>query len=232
MGIFLRMLRPTFDTLSVACGATFPVGEGLGCLHDHAIRNDAPLLIRHLSRDDADVLRRAVLRNDAATGGGRRVLRGGLRCERGCYARFIFWMDERGGFALGERAERFGGLAAEQRHERVVGVEDAAVCLVHEDGAREAFTEVAQAEGVLRVRLLLGGVAQEAVLAFALRRVERCVGVMRELEERCAVFWRGGVAERDRERFFCALIAERLRVRRELREEFVRAPRSSQAGAP
>ena len=100
MGIFLRMLRPTFDTLSVACGATFPVGEGLGCLHDHAIRYDTPLVIGNLPRDDADVLCRAVLRNDAAAGGGRRVLCGGLRCERGFDARFVVGVDERGGFAL------------------------------------------------------------------------------------------------------------------------------------
>ena len=120
-------------------------------------------------------------------------------------------------------AERFGRLAAEERVECVVRVEDAAVSLMDEDGTGQSFAEVAQAEGVLRVFFLFDRVAKEAVLPFALRRVERGVGVMRELEERCAVLGRGGVAERDRERFFCALIAERLRVRRELREEFVRA---------
>ena len=113
-------------------------------------------------------------------------------------------------------------MAAEQRHERVVGVEDAAVCLVHEDGAREAFTEVAQAEGVLRVFFLFDRVAKEAVLPLALRRVERGVGAMREVEERCAVLGRGGVAKRDCECFFRALIRKCLRVRRELGEERVR----------
>ena len=164
----------------------------------------------------------SVFRTNAAADGRGFVWRF-LRCERGLHARSVVWMEERGDRAVGERAERFGGIAAEERGEGVIGVEDAAIRLVDEDGAWQALAEIAQAEGVLRVCFLLFLIAEEAVLPFALRRVERGVRVMREVVERRAVLRRGSVAERDRERFFCTLIFKCLRVRCELREEFLRA---------